>query len=181
MTHSAEDRAPFLTLWATVVARRLGYGEQEALTLGSAVASLAFPGKGRTRNGSTGSPSRLRKCPAPDGRGPLLQWTELMGRHVPTFLTESGLRAVNGSEQIDPDMVRRHLESVFEDHLALLEAKLTELASTYAPEVLAFVAMPLCNTAFRRRLPAESGGREHKGALYLRITEQLLAQRRHSR
>jgi len=30
------NRAPFLTLWATVVARRLGYGKEEALALAKA-------------------------------------------------------------------------------------------------------------------------------------------------
>ena len=34
------NRAPVLTLWATVVAERLGYDEETALTLGKAVAGL---------------------------------------------------------------------------------------------------------------------------------------------
>lgn len=34
------DRAPVLTLWAAVVAERLGFNHDEALTLGRAVARL---------------------------------------------------------------------------------------------------------------------------------------------
>ena len=34
------NRAPVLTLWATVVAERLGFNHEEALTLGKAVSPL---------------------------------------------------------------------------------------------------------------------------------------------
>jgi len=39
--------APVLTLWAAVVAERLGFKEDEALTLGKAVAGLNAQVKGR--------------------------------------------------------------------------------------------------------------------------------------
>ncbi len=41
------NRAPVLTLWATVVAERLGYDTETALTLGKAVAGLNSQSKGR--------------------------------------------------------------------------------------------------------------------------------------
>src|SRR5450631_569924 len=41
------NRAPVLTLWAAVVAQRLGFNENEALTLGKAVAGLNAQSKGR--------------------------------------------------------------------------------------------------------------------------------------
>src|SRR5438270_3006546 len=41
------NRAPVLTLWAAVVAQRLGFEEDEALTLGKAVAGLNAQAKGR--------------------------------------------------------------------------------------------------------------------------------------
>jgi hypothetical protein len=41
------NRAPVLTLWAAVVAQRLGFDEDEALTLGKAVAGLNAYSKGR--------------------------------------------------------------------------------------------------------------------------------------
>lgn len=41
------NRAPVLTLWAAVVAERLGFDQDEALTLGKAVAGLNAQAKGR--------------------------------------------------------------------------------------------------------------------------------------
>src|SRR4051812_39685923 len=41
------NRAPVLTLWAAVVAKRLGFDEGAALTLGHAVAALNTQSKGR--------------------------------------------------------------------------------------------------------------------------------------
>lgn len=41
------NRAPVLTLWATIVAERLGYDAETALTLGKAVAGLNAQSKGR--------------------------------------------------------------------------------------------------------------------------------------
>ena len=41
------NRAPVLTLWAAVVAERLGFDSDAALTLGKAVAGLNAQSKGR--------------------------------------------------------------------------------------------------------------------------------------
>jgi hypothetical protein len=41
------NRAPVLTLWATIVAERLGYDHKSALTLGKAVAGLNAQSKGK--------------------------------------------------------------------------------------------------------------------------------------
>ncbi len=49
------NRAPVLTLWATVVAERLGYNHEEALTLGKAVAGLNAQSNGAADGWFTGS------------------------------------------------------------------------------------------------------------------------------
>ena len=41
------NRAPVLTLWATIVAERMGYKNDEALTFGKAVAGLNAQSKGK--------------------------------------------------------------------------------------------------------------------------------------
>ena len=46
MTTITINRAPVLTLWAAVVAERLGFDRDEALTLGRAVAGLNAYSKG---------------------------------------------------------------------------------------------------------------------------------------
>src|ERR687885_640762 len=88
------NRAPVLTLWGAVVAERLGYDRNEALTLGRAVAGLNAQSKGRRlgvfdepaprepgRRGAKTSRRRERLVP-------------LLGRSVPAVDTDRGLRAV---------------------------------------------------------------------------------------
>ena len=64
MHHRIEiNRAPVLTLWAAVVAERLGFDWEEALTLGRAVAGLSAHSKGKALgvNGQTeGQINRLK-------------------------------------------------------------------------------------------------------------------------
>lgn len=69
------NRAPVLTLWAAVVAQRLGFDHDEALTLGRAVAGLNVQSKGK-RLGIADAPVRCNKvwlC----GRG-RLSWSPLL-------------------------------------------------------------------------------------------------------
>src|SRR5437773_8157485 len=94
------NRAPVLTLWAAVVAQRLGFDEDEALTLGRALAGLNAQSKGR-RLGifkpHEEEPAQARKRP----RGEQIL-VELLGRPVPATTTAEGVRAVSRSQPIDP-------------------------------------------------------------------------------
>ena len=72
------NRAPVLTLWAAVVARRLGLDEDEALTLGKALAALNAQAKGR-RLGS------FFDCPVKVNG---LRWPQF--RHGPGIATPHG-------------------------------------------------------------------------------------------
>ena len=59
-THLRVNRAPVLTLWAAVVAERLGFEPEEALTLGRALAGLTAHEKGvRLGIFEPGSPESL--------------------------------------------------------------------------------------------------------------------------
>ncbi len=55
------NRAPVLTLWAAVVAERLGFDPDEALTLGKAVAGLTAQSKGQRLGIFTPSPEAVHK------------------------------------------------------------------------------------------------------------------------
>ena len=57
------NRAPVLTLWASVVAEGLGFDRKEALSLGKAVAELTAQSKGRRLGIFTPSPAAVRKAP----------------------------------------------------------------------------------------------------------------------
>ena len=63
------NRAPVLTLWAAVVAERLGFDREEALTLGKSVAGLTAQSKGQRLGIFTPSPvlfaGSVRRRPEP--------------------------------------------------------------------------------------------------------------------
>ena len=58
------NRAPVLTLWAAVVAERLGFEPEEALTLGKSVAGLTAQSKGQRLGIFTPSPDSVRRARA---------------------------------------------------------------------------------------------------------------------
>jgi hypothetical protein len=105
------NRAPVLTLWAAVVARRLGFAEDEALTLGRAVAGLNAQAKGR-RLGLFKPHEEKAKKAREQERGERFL-IEVLGRPVPATNSEAGIRAVRGSKPLDPDSVRRFLSDKF--------------------------------------------------------------------
>src|SRR5262245_13802792 len=93
-THTVTiNRAPVLTLWAAVVAERLGYDEETALTLGKAVAGLNAQSKGR-RLGIFEEPKDVQADKDAKTRQPGEAPTvSLLHRRVPVVRTERGLRA----------------------------------------------------------------------------------------
>jgi len=99
------NRAPVLTLWAAVVAERLGFDEEEALSLGKALAGLAAQTKGR-RLGIF-KPHEEKPTKAREKERGEEFWVELCGRPVPATNTEDGIRAVRDTQVIQPDGVRR--------------------------------------------------------------------------
>jgi len=105
------NRAPVLTLWAAVVAQRLGFDENEALSLGKALAGLNAQARGRRLGIFKPHEEKPTKARAKE-RGEEF-WIEICGRHVPAKNTEDGIRAVKGVQVIEPDGVRRYLESKF--------------------------------------------------------------------
>jgi hypothetical protein len=125
------NRAPVLTLWAAVVARRLGFAEDEALTLGKALAGLNAYSKGR-RIGIFKPHEEKAKKARQQERGQRF-WVEVLGRPVPATNTEDGIRAVRGNKPIDPDSVRRYLEDKFGDDLKAVRSAMQKLARAYKP------------------------------------------------
>ncbi len=161
----AINRAPVLTLWAAIVAERLGHDRAAALTLGRAVAGLNAQSKGRRLGifaskepAKAGHPER-RKAAAPDE-------IELLGRRVPVVRTKDGLRASPGGKPDDPAAVERYLESKFGAALAEARAAMTALAKALPPAELAARAFALYE-AFRPAVAAGAGGWGAKGTLDL--------------
>src|SRR5205807_3330535 len=102
------NRAPVLTLWAAVVAERLGFDEDEALTLGKALTGLNAQAKGRRLGIFKPHEEKPKKARGKEGGERF--WIEVLGRPVPVINTDDGIRAVRGGKPIDPDRVRLYLE-----------------------------------------------------------------------
>lgn len=158
------NRAPVLTLWAAVVARRLGFDWDEALTLGQAVAGMSAYAKGVSIGVIEPRPRSLgeeRKKQA--GKR---VYVALMGRTVPVFVTPEGLRADNKGKPAAPAAVRRYLEGKFGDALPDTIAAMRRLAGSLPPGELATRAFKLYE-AFRPTVPSGAGGWGAKGTLKL--------------
>ena len=166
------NRAPVLTLWAVVVAERLGYDKKESLTLGIAVAGLNAQSKGR-RLGIYEEKTEEERGKEERKQKPVkLEFVELLGRGVPATKTSEGLRAVIKGEEINPESVQRYLEQKFGEDLDEVRAAMEKLASAYAQKELESKAYDLYEK-FRPEIPEGKKGWGAKGELDLDYVRSL--------
>ncbi|MHC4982398.1 MAG: hypothetical protein ACYTF6_04420 [Planctomycetota bacterium] len=167
------NRAPVLTLWAAVVAERLGYDREAALTLGKAVAGLNAQSKGRML-GIYGPP-KVAEGGAPPKRVGLGEdfWIDLCGRGVPAKNTDDGIRAVVKDKPISPPQVQRYLESKFGERLNAVREAMAELAKAFEPGELTGLAYSLYEK-FRPAIPPGRRGWGAKGTLDLALVRSLV-------
>lgn len=163
------NRAPVLTLWAVVVAERLGYDYDAALTLGKVITGLTAHSKGR----------RLGIFNAPEeGAGPRSEPEEgeiqvpLLDRLIPAVHTAEGIRATNKGEPLGPAGVRRYLASKFGANQPAAHAALQALGASYPPERLADVAFALYEQ-FRPQIPSGKAGWGAAGELDLELVRKM--------
>jgi hypothetical protein len=166
-THKVKiNRAPVLTLWATVVAEQLGHRPEAALTLGKAVAGLHAQSKAR-RLGMVEASSDPREARAPSGDEPGQQFlVTVLGRPVPAINTQDGTRATLQGQPIDPKSVKRYLTQKFGKELANVRAAMEDLAKVYPPDQLAAGAYALYER-FRPEVPEGQKGWGAAGELDL--------------
>jgi len=171
------NRAPVLTLWASVVAERLGFERDEALTLGKAVAGLTAQSKGQRLGIFTPSPADVRRKRAERAKAAGVFPVALLGRAVPVLHTDDGLRA-EGKDQkpVTPESVEKYLASKFNDALPAVRAAMERLAKSREPEALADEGFRLYE-AFRPGVPAGESGWGAKGTLSLKKLEALAAKK----
>jgi len=166
------NRAPVLTLWAAVVAERLGYDAEAALSLGKCVAGLNAQSKGRML-GIYGErkPPEMGGEPKKVGLGEDF-WVELCNRPVPAKNTPEGIRAVIKDKPIDPASTTRYLEGKFKDDLPAVREAMAELAASFEPQELADVAYDLYEQ-FRPAIERGRRGWGQKGDLDLDVIRGL--------
>jgi hypothetical protein len=180
------NRAPVLTLWASVVAERLGFTRDEALSLGKAVTGLNAQSKGqrlgiytkreergeRWEEGERKREERRRKTE--ERLGGKLDAVELLGREIPVVRTPDGVRALNRDVPVSAESTSKYLESKFGEHLPVVRRAMEELAKTQKPEVLAARAFALY-AQFRPQIPDGVKGWGAKGKLDLERVRRLAA------
>ena len=164
------NRAPVLTLWAAVVARRLGYAEDEALSLGKAVSGLTAQAKGRTLG------IYERKTGPSQGPRGEESWVVLCGRAVPVRRVNGQVRAVSGAEPVQPEPVERYLDRAFGVSLQEARTAFECLAATLdpaqTPDTVSARALELYEQ-FRPAVPAGRAGWGSKGVLDLEGVRDL--------
>ena len=165
------NRAPVLTLWASVVARRLGFGRDEALTLGRAVASLGSHRKWDVPHLLTPSRTAIKQRRRELKAGKRIE-VDLLNRAVPLVRTRNGLRALSNNRPIAPDVVEQYLEIKFGDALKLVRNSMKRLARSMSAPEIAAQADELYEK-FRPRIPDSEPGWTAEGKLELDRIERL--------
>jgi len=165
------NRAPVLTLWAAVVAQRLGFEWEEALTLGRAVAGLNAYSKGVRLGLFTPAPAEVREQ-RKKLRPKETITVDLLQRAVPAVHTKEGLRALAKEKPVDPESVERYLFAKFGDGFDDALGAMQALAKSRTPAKLAGEAYRLYE-AFRPSVPAGTRGWGAKGKLDLDAIREL--------
>ena len=160
--HILINRAPVLTLWATTVAERLGFDQDEALSLGKAVAGLTAQSKGQRLGIYKPVPQEVKEARARE-RGEEF-FIEICGRQVPAINTTDGVRAVIKNQPIEANSVERYLESKFGESLGTARDAMRDLAKAFRPEQLLKNAFSLYEQ-FRLAIPEGVAGWGAKGNL----------------
>ncbi len=160
------NRAPVLTLWAAVVAQRLGYKRDEALTLGRALAGLNAQSKGRRlgiyqERTTEETPRKAREKKKGEEYNVML-----MGREIPVVLTDDGVRATNDGRPTAPASVEQYLKGKFGDALDPVQDAMQALAHSLPPRQLAARAYGLYES-FRPEIPDGTKGWGARGELDL--------------
>ena len=165
------NRAPVLTLWAAVVAERLGFDHAEALTLGKGVAGLNAYAKGIRLGIYEPTPATVKEQREEMARGTRLT-VSLLHRAVPVAQTPDGLRALAKEKPINPASVERYLSAKFGPSLEAARRAMANLAGALPPRELAVRAYALYEK-FRPEIPPGVSGWGAAGVLDLDEVEQL--------
>lgn len=165
------NRAPVMTLWAAVVAERLGFDREEALTLGKTVAGLNAQSKGQRLGIYKPAEKSAREERAARKLDEDFS-VELLGRQVPARKTADGIRAIAKDAVVDPASAQRYLASKFGDHLDEVRAAMEDLASAHKPQDLAGKAYDLYSR-FRPQIDEGTRGWGQAGELDIDLIRSL--------
>lgn len=149
------NRAPVLVLWGAVVAERLGFQWDEALTLGRVLAGLNAYSKGLSLGLFEPVPEAVREQRRAE-KGTKTH-VDLMRRAIPVMVTPDGLRATSKGRPTSPESVEHYLKSKFGDALDSVTNAMRTLARSMPPIELSAEAYGLYER-FRPEIPTGVGG-----------------------
>lgn len=165
------NRAPVLTLWAAVVAERLGHPPETALSLASHVAGTAAQAKARRLGLAEESSHR-------DDAAPLAprETARLLGRQVPLTHDADGqvLADAGGGKPAPAAPIEAYVIRAFGHHLPQVRAAMEELAARYDPQELNRIGFRLYEQ-FRPEVPKDVTGWGARGELDLEMVRQASA------
>ena len=157
------NRAPVLTLWASIVAERLGYPTSAALTFGRAVAGYSAQAKAR-RLGLVEEHEEVETREQP--RVPR-ETVLVLGRRIPVVRTEDGgVRADEHGRAASDRSALAYIRRAFGDKLDAVREAMEELAASYSPEELNRIGFRLYEH-FRPDVPSDVSGWGAKAELSL--------------
>ena len=162
------NRAPVLTLWSAVVAQRMGFKWDEALSLGKALAGLTAQSKGR-RLGIYAASEKKDIREKKHGED---FYVGLLGRSIPAQNTPEGIRAVNKERVVTTESVQRYLKGKFGENLDRVTGAMKKLAKANTPKELEASGFKLYEK-FRPAIPGGKKGWGAKGELSLATIEKL--------
>ena len=127
------NRAPVLTLWAAVVAERLGHPPDVALTLGRAVAGASAQAKARRLGIADEHQGEDRAAGERHAKAAHARTVRLLGREI--AVAENGA-ALDEGKTASAAGVRTYLARAFGDRLSEVRAAMEALASSLPPDEL---------------------------------------------
>jgi hypothetical protein len=166
------NRAPVLTLWATVVAERLGYKHAEALTLAKALTGSTAQAHGQALGIYTPKEKKDDKTKARPSKPVEVFSQQFLAKKIPMVRTPEGLRAVSSGKPIEPETVERYLAGKFGDALPQAREAMQELARSVPPKELGASAYTLYGK-FAPKVASGAMGWGAKGELDLDVIRSL--------
>jgi hypothetical protein len=170
MTKITINRAPVLSLWSFVVARRLGHSHDSALSLAKAITGMSAYAKakslGLVEERDTDVSKRTK------AREQNQKFIVFMGRRIPVANSPSGPLALKDGKPIQPLSAEKYITSKFGESRGAVYAAMVKLARSRPPAKLAKEAFHLYEE-FRPSISAGVAGWGEPGVLDLDKIERL--------
>ncbi|GAA5826129.1 hypothetical protein JCM11251_007175 [Rhodosporidiobolus azoricus] len=124
------NRAPVMTAWAFVVAERLGFRRQEALSIAHVFTDMNASSKGVSLGIMSPDAAKVEV-------GPSQPFVDILGRKVPVLSSQNGeWRAISKGLVADPAKAFSYVRSAFRQQMGAVVGSLRLLAASFPREEL---------------------------------------------